>query len=85
MVLPSYKGDDVSKAQTRFTEIIAQAEVLAADSLARSKEIEAELAGIEQEKARIAVMTVDEELAADPKLAAEIDADVEKNSFLVTP
>ena len=85
MALPTYKGDDVAKAQNHFTELIAQAEVLAADSAARSKEIAAEIAGIEQEKARIATMTVDEELAADPTLAAEIDADVAKNSFLVTP
>ena len=85
MKLPAYQGNDVADAQTRFTEIIAQAEVLAADSAARAKEIQAELAGIEKEKARIATMTVDEELAADPKLASEIDAEVEKNSFLVTP
>jgi hypothetical protein len=85
MALPAYQGNDVAAAESRFMEIIAQAEVLAADSAARVTEIKAELAGIETEKARIATMTVDEELAADPALAAEIDADVEKNSFLVTP
>jgi len=85
MKLPSYEGDDVTQAEARFAEIISQAEALAAASASRAKEIQAELAGIEKEKARIATMTVDEELAADPKLASEIDAAVEKDSFLVTP
>ncbi|KAG7675294.1 hypothetical protein Ndes2526B_g08165 [Nannochloris sp. 'desiccata'] len=85
MKLPSYQGDDVTQAKARFAEIIGQAEALAAASASRAKEIQGELAGIEKEKARIATMTVDEELAADPKLASEIDAAVEKDSFLVTP
>jgi flagellar biosynthesis regulator FlaF len=85
MKLPSYEGDDVTQAKARFAEIISQAEALAAASASRAKEIQEELAGIEKEKARIATMTVDEELAADPKLASEIDAAVEKDSFLVTP
>lgn len=85
MKLPTYQGDDVTQAQARFAEIIGQAEALAAASADRAKEIQAELAGIEKEKARIAIMTVDEELAADPKLASEIDAAVAKDSFLVTP
>jgi hypothetical protein len=85
MKLPSYQGDDVAQAKARFAEIISQAETLATASAARAKEIQGELAGIEKEKARIATMTVDEELAADPKLASEIDAEVAKDSFLVTP
>lgn len=85
MKLPIYEGDDVKEAEVRFTEVIKQAESLAAASAARAKEIEAELQGIEKEKQRIATVTVDEELAADPKMAAEIDEDVQKNSFLVTP
>lgn len=85
MKLPTYQGDDVTQAKARFAEIIGQAEALATASADRTKEIQAELAGIEKEKARISTMTVDEELAADPKLASEIDAAVEKDSFLVTP
>ena len=85
MKLPSYKGDDVAQAQSRFAEIITQAEALSAASASRSTEIEAELASIQKEKSRIASVTVDEELAADPQMASEIDADVEKNSFLVVP
>lgn len=85
MKLPSYTGNDVTEAQARFAEIMKQAEELTASSAARAKEIEAELASIAKEKERIATVTVDEELAADPKLAAEIDSEVEKSSFLVTP
>lgn len=85
MKLPTYQGDDVAQAQANFASIIKAAEGLAATSATRVKEIQAELASIEKEKARITTMTIDEELAADPKLAAEIDEEVEKNSFLVTP
>jgi F-type H+-transporting ATPase subunit d len=85
MKLPSYEGDDVAKAQARFAELNTQADALAAASAARAVEIQAELASIEQEKARISTVTVDEELAADPVMAAEIDAEVAKNDFLVTP
>lgn len=85
MKLPKYESDDVAQAQLRFAELGKEADALAAASAARIKEIEAELAGIEQEKARIATVTVDEELAADPKMAEEIDTEVSKNSFLVTP
>ena len=64
MKLPSYEGDDVAKAQARFAELNTQADALAAASAARAVEIQAELASIEQEKARISTVTVDEELAA---------------------
>ena len=83
--MPAYEGDDVKEAEVRFAEVIKQAESFAAASAARAKEIEAELQAIEKEKQRIMTVTVDEELAADPKMAAEIDEDVQKNSFLVTP
>jgi len=85
MSLPSYKGDDVEQAKARFAELGKQAESLAAASQARAKEIEAELEGILAAKARIGTVTVDEELSADPKMAAEIDSEVTKNNFLVTP
>lgn len=39
---------------------------------------QAEIASIQQEKERIATTTVDAELAADPKLAQEVDEEVQK-------
>jgi len=85
MKLPAYTGNDVAEAQAQFAEIMKQAESLSATSASRVKELQAELASIQKEKERIATVTVDEELAADPKMAAEIDSEIEKNSFLVTP
>lgn len=83
MSLPKYQGTEVADAQAKFAALISEAEGLAAHSAARSKEIEGDIAGLQAEKARIATVTVDEELAADPKLAAELDDDVAKNHFLV--
>lgn len=83
--LPAYQGDELAQAKSRFSEILEQANSFSASAAERIKEIEQELKDIEMEKERIATVTVDEELAADPKLAAEIDAENEKNSFLVTP
>ena len=37
----------------------------------------------QEEKARITTATVDDELAADPKLAQAIDEEVAQNHFLV--
>jgi hypothetical protein len=85
MKLPKYDGDEAAQAEAKFKEIMQQAEAFAATSASRIKEIEAELASIQREKERIATVTVDEELAADPKLAAEIDDEVQKNAFLVPP
>lgn len=83
MKLPTYEGTDAADAAAKFADLVKQAEVMAASSAARAKEIEAELASIEKEKARISTTTIDEELAADPKLAAEVDKEIEANAFLV--
>lgn len=85
MKLPSYEGDEVAQAQAQFNEILKQAQALQASSSARIEEIKAKISSIDKEKERIASTTIDEELAADPKLAAQIDSEIQKNSFLVTP
>lgn len=40
---------------------------------------QAEIGALQQEKERIATTTIDDELAADPKTAAEVDAEVAKD------
>lgn len=46
--------------------------------------VQAEIANIQKEKARIATATIDDEMAADPKLAEEVDAEIQKNYFMVS-
>jgi hypothetical protein len=44
---------------------------------------QAEIVNIQKEKKRIATTTIDDELAADPELAKEVDAEVRENHFMV--
>lgn len=83
MKLPSYEGNDAAEAAARFSELIKQAESLSATSVSRAKEIQAELDNIQKEKSRISTATIDDEMAADPALAAEVDKEIEQNAFLV--
>jgi F-type H+-transporting ATPase subunit d len=83
--LPAYSGDAAAAAAERFAALEREAGALEAASAARAAEISAELEKIRGDKARLATATVDGELAADPKLAAEVDAEVERQHFLVPP
>lgn len=83
MKLPTYQGTEAEEAKAKFAALISEAEALVKHSEQRSKEIAAEIKSIQDEKARIASATIDGELAADPKLASEVDEEIEKNHFLV--
>ncbi|KAL4859752.1 Cytochrome P450 710A2 [Chlorella vulgaris] len=83
MKLPTYEGNDIDEAATQFAELQKEAEQLVAFSKNRIVEIEAEIVNIQKEKKRIATTTIDDELAADPEMAKEVDAEVRENHFMV--
>lgn len=82
---PAYEPKNTAEVDAQFTDILKDAEEFAAASVERVKELEVELEAIKKEKERLLTATVDEELAADPKLAQKIDAELEKNSYMVSP
>ena len=83
MKVPKYEGDNVAQASAKFAELIKEAEVLAASSAARVKEIHIELEKLQKAKERITTATIDDELAADAKMAEDIDRELGENNFLV--
>ncbi|PSC76047.1 ATP synthase subunit mitochondrial [Micractinium conductrix] len=83
MKLPKYDGKDVEEAQAKFTALMSEAEALVGASQSRIAEIKGELAAIQKEKERLDTTTIDEELAANPELAKEIDEELQKNHFMV--
>merc|ERR1711981_45753 len=66
--------------EAKFSEAIAQAETAASASEARIKELEEELAKLNNRKDWSEV-TVEEELAANPALAAEIEAEIKDHHW----
>lgn len=84
MKLPKFEGNHVAEANAQFAALLKEAEALEAASRTRVVEIQKELASLQKEKERIATTTIDDELAADPKLAEEIDSEIQKNYFMVS-
>lgn len=83
MKVPKYEGSDIQDATAQFTALSKEAQAMVAASEARIAEIKEELVNIQKEKQRIATTTIDDELAADPELAKEVDDEVQKNYFMV--
>lgn len=83
MKLPKYEGNEVAEATAQFAALQKEAEALVAASQSRIAEIQGEISNIQKEKERIATTTIDDELAADPELAKELDEEVQKNYFMV--
>lgn len=80
--LPQYDASkDLQEVEDTFGPIIAQAKELADFSQKRLQEIEGEIKGIDAEKERVATTTVDEELAADPETAAQIDKEISEGRY----
>ncbi|EFN57368.1 hypothetical protein CHLNCDRAFT_56064 [Chlorella variabilis] len=83
MKLPKYEGTELQEATAQFAALQKEAEALVTSSQIRIAEIQTEIANIQKEKERIATTTIDDELAADPELAKEVDEEVQKNYFMV--
>jgi len=67
---------DLQAFETDFKSIVAEAKKMEEEALARVKVLEEEYKLMTAEKERIATVSVDEELAANPKLAKEIDDEI---------
>ena len=58
-----------------------QALEIEAAATKRIAELKLELAAVRKESERMATLTVDEVLAADPKLAAELDKEIKEDKW----
>ncbi|KAK9824208.1 hypothetical protein WJX72_008547 [[Myrmecia] bisecta] len=81
--LPKYDVAAIlNESQQSFVPLIKSAEELAQFSDKRIKEIREEIHHVEEEKEKITKLTIDEELAADPELAKQIDEDIKRGNFI---
>merc|ERR1711934_235348 len=76
---PTLQDTFTSELSSRFESAIAAAEVQAAASEARIEELKAELESLAVAKAELYNKTVDESLAENPELEAEIEAEIADN------
>ncbi|KAK9820859.1 hypothetical protein WJX81_005100 [Elliptochloris bilobata] len=64
-----------------FAPILKQAKELEEFSAQRAKEIEAEIAAVDRDIARLKEVTIEDEIEKDPELAAKIDDEISKGSY----
>ena len=80
--LPSLDaGASVQAVGERFAPLLQAAAALEKASAARLAELSQEVAALDASIAQISTATVDAELAADPRTAAKIDADIAAGNF----
>merc|ERR1711904_758445 len=78
--VPAMEDTFTAGVEEKFGEAIKSAEVAASASEARIKELEAELAGLNNRRDWSEV-TVEEELANNPAIAAEIEDEIANNKW----
>lgn len=71
----------VKAVEEKFGPIIAAAKELDAASASRLAALQKEAAALNADISKLRSSTIDEELAADPKTAKEIDAEISAGSF----
>lgn len=71
----------VKAVEEKFAPIVAAAKELDAASASRLQALQKEAAALDADIAKLRSATIDEELAADPKTAKEIDAEISAGSF----
>lgn len=82
MQLPEFDVEGTLKeVDEKFKPLLEQAEEMAAFSKKRAAEIEEEIKQIDAEMARLSKVTVDEELAAHPEIAAAVDKEIADGRF----
>lgn len=80
--IPSYDiSGALKEVDELFAPIMAEAKELEAFSAKRVKEIEAEIAAVDEARNSLKTRTIHDEIEADPKLAAEIDEEISKGSY----
>ncbi|KAL3145748.1 hypothetical protein ABBQ38_015128 [Trebouxia sp. C0009 RCD-2024] len=80
---PMYDASALAKdAETKLDGIIKQAEELTAQSQKRMQELEKEIQECERAMEAVAHATIDDELAADPALAKQIDQEISEGNFI---
>jgi len=78
--VPQMEDSFSAEMDAKFATAISNAEGLAASSTARIAELEAQLDELDNAK-NWSEVTVEEELAANPEIAAEIEAEIEQNKW----
>jgi hypothetical protein len=78
--IPAMEDTFTAEVESKFADALTKAEGLAASSEARIKELEAELAKLNNRRDWSEV-TVEEELANNPEIAAEIEDEIQNNRW----
>lgn len=78
---PDYPSTDVEEARAVFAELEKEGLEIEEAAKKRMKEIQAEITKLQAEQERLTVMTIDEALAEDPELAAEIDKEISEGKW----
>jgi hypothetical protein len=73
----------MAELNAKFTQYNQLAQSMKAHAEQTLATLEKELVGIQQQKQRLATVTVDEELAANPKRAEQIDKEIEEKNFMI--
>jgi len=76
LTFPKYEGKEDEQYLAKMAGLQKEAAAAEASARARIVELEAELKALALEKASIKTLTVDAALAADPKLAEEINKEL---------
>eukprot|EP00693_Jakoba_libera_P002467 EC692327.1.p1 GENE.EC692327.1~~EC692327.1.p1 ORF type:complete len:208 (+),score=93.63 EC692327.1:66-626(+) len=80
--LPEIQDTFTAEAEAVFTELIAQAKALSDESTSRVNELQGLLDNLRARK-DISEITIEEALAEDPKLAAEINQEIEEERWAI--
>ena len=78
---PAYDGNEVAETAAVFKDLIAQAEKLSAAAKAREAEIDAELASLAEDKAKLSTVTMDEVFEKDPALKEEVEQRIREGKW----
>lgn len=78
---PAYDGNEVEETKAVFKKLVADAEKMAAAAAEREIEIDAELASIEEDKKKLATITMDEVLEKEPELKKEVEERIRNDQW----
>ena len=78
---PAYDGKELEETAAVFKKLVAEAEKLAEEAKKREIEIEAELKAIEEDKQKLATITMDEVFEREPALKAEVDERIRNDQW----
>jgi hypothetical protein len=82
MPLPEYQDSGLEAVQKTFDDLLVQAGELSAHSEKRMGEIQQEIKAIDAELDRVAKLTIDDVLEAEPELGRRIHAEISEGKFI---